>query len=66
MYRNGLYYENLEETVYIVDYNIDTYYNFLFGDDSQLKCEGRKYLGFQVQPLKNSYFNFSNNKVLIK
>ncbi len=66
MYRNGLYYENLGAAVYEVDYNIDTYYNFLFGDDSQLKHEGRKYLGFQPHPLKKSNFNFSNNKVLIK
>lgn len=57
-YRNGLYYEDLGEAVYTSDYNIDTYINFLFGDDSQIKHEKRRYLGYQPAPLRKSDFKF--------
>lgn len=57
-YRNGLYYEDLGEAIYTTDYNIDTYINFLFGDDSQIKHEKRKYLGYQPTPLRKSDFKF--------
>ncbi len=57
-YRNGLYYENLGVADYKVDYNIDTYINFLFGDDSQIKHESRRFLGYQYSPLKNRNFKF--------
>lgn len=57
-YRNGLYYEYLGVADYKTSYDIETYHNFLFGDDSQLKREGRKYLGLQMKLLKNSNFKF--------
>lgn len=57
-YRNGLYYENLGVADYKVDYNIDTYINFLFGDDSQIKHESRRFLGYQYSPLKNRNLKF--------
>ncbi len=57
-YRNGLFYENLGVADYSTPYTIEDYHNFLFGDDSQLKREGRKYLGYQMEQLKKSDFKF--------
>lgn len=57
-YRNGLYYEDLKEAIYTTDYTMDTYINFLFGDDSQMKHEKRMYLGYQPKPLRKSDFRF--------
>ncbi len=58
MYRNGLYYENLGEAIYEVDYTIDQYMNFLYGDDNQVKHEGREFLGYQRKQLNNPSFVF--------
>ncbi|MCI9280090.1 MAG: hypothetical protein HFJ02_04760 [Bacilli bacterium] len=57
-YRNGLYYEDLGEAIYTTDYTIDTYINFLFGDDSQIKHETKRVLGYQPSPLRKSDFKF--------
>lgn len=57
-YRNGLFYENLGIADYSTPYDIEDYHNFIFGEDSQLKREGRKYLGYQMDQLKKSDFKF--------
>ncbi len=57
-YRNGLYYENLGTADYSTPYNIADYHYFIFSNDSQLKREGIKYLGYQMEPLKKSDFKF--------
>ncbi len=57
-YRNGLYYEYIGTADYQSHYNVEDYQNFLFTDDSQLKREGRKYLGYQLKPLQKSDFKF--------
>lgn len=57
-YRNGLFYENLGVADYHTPYDIKDYHNFLFGDDSQIRREGKEYLGYQMQVLKNRDFKF--------
>jgi len=57
-YRNGLFYENLGVADYHTSYDIKDYHNFLFGDDSQIRREGKEYLGYQMQVLKNRDFKF--------
>ena len=57
-YRNGLFYENLGVADYSTPYTIEDYHYFLFGNDSQIKREGRKYLGYQMDHLKKSDFKF--------
>lgn len=58
MYRNGLYYENIGVADYQVDYTIDQYMNFLYGDDDQVKHEGKEFLGYQKKQLKDPSFIF--------
>ncbi len=57
-YRNGLFYENIGVADYHTPYNTEDYHNFLFGDDSQIKREGKEFLGVQMKTLKNRDFKF--------
>lgn len=58
MYRNGLYYEDKGIADYEVDYSYDDYMNFLYGDDNQVKHEGKEFLGFQKRLLQDPRFIF--------
>jgi len=51
-YRNALYYEG-KEAVYKTNYTAKDYKNFLCHEDTQVKHEGTRVLGFQREPIKN-------------
>lgn len=57
-YRNGLFYEELGEAKYETPYTIEDYHKFIFTNDSQLKREGAKVLGYQRYVMKKSDFKF--------
>lgn len=57
-FRNGLYYESLDELKYETEYTVQDYEKFLDGKDYQLRHEELEVLGLQHKPLKNTKFNF--------
>jgi len=62
-FRNGLYYENMDELHYDVSYTVDDYEGFLKGEDCQIFHEPISYLGFQWECLHNKDFNFEGKKL---
>lgn len=56
-YRNALYYED-KELIYETEYTAKDYKNFLIQEDSQIRHEGTRVLGFQREPIKNPYRSF--------
>lgn len=61
-YRNGLYYEDMDNLVYETSYTAHDYQNFLAGVDNQVKHENIEYLGRQKKILKNSNKSFRPSK----
>ena len=61
-YRNGLYYERNNDFSYETPYTAKDYLSFLEGKDNQVKREGRELLGFQYEPLRNPYLDFSKRR----
>ena len=59
-FRNGLYYENNDLYSYITPYTDDDYIDFLCGNNSQIKEEGKENLGYQKRPLKNPKLDFKS------
>ena len=57
-FRNGLYYENIGKANYSTSYTADDYRHFLFSSESQVKKEGKEYIGIQNRPLKKYNFDF--------
>ena len=56
-YRNALYYEN-KDLIYETPYSAKDYKNFLINEDSQVRHEGTRVLGYQSEPIKNPYRSF--------
>ena len=51
-FRNGIYYENMEDFIFKTDYQVEDYISFLNGKGSQLDKESVISLGRQMRPLK--------------
>lgn len=51
-YRNALYYED-KELIYKTSYTAKDYKNFLINEDSQVRHEGTRVLGYQRELIKN-------------
>ena len=60
-YRNALYYEG-KRLLYKTKYTAKDYKNFLIGEDSQVHYEGTRVLGYQREPIKNPYRNYTKRK----
>lgn len=58
-YRNGLYYENMDEVIYETSYTAYDYQNFIAGEDSQVKHENIAFLGRQKKILKTPIKSFA-------
>lgn len=62
-YRNGLFYESYKDLSYTTEYLFNDYLKFLLGEDSQIRHEGREYLGYQKRPLKNAQLDFRRKEL---
>lgn len=61
-FRNGLYYEIKGDINYSVDYSIDDYKRFIWGDDDLFKHEPYYGLGVQTSPLEDYKLDFKPRK----
>lgn len=58
-YRNGLYYENIQNIDYTTNYSASDYLNFMNQVDSQVNHEKLEFLGRQKRLLKDKYLDFN-------
>lgn len=65
-YRNASYYEEKGFVDYVTPYTLETYKNFIFGDDTQINHEGFDNLGIQKRLIKNPNIKFKTNESIIK